>query len=101
MLISYGESKSNYELMRDYGFVVHGNPADRIHFVYECRELLKAGAQLRAPVSLDASGQGVTSMPNARHFKAHILSFGAAGSRCPCWGGSCSQGYPRHTHVFS
>jgi len=28
--ISYGESKCNYQLLRDYGFVVPGNPNDRI-----------------------------------------------------------------------
>ncbi|KXZ49958.1 hypothetical protein GPECTOR_18g116 [Gonium pectorale] len=28
--ISYGESKPNFEVMRDYGFVVPGNPNDRV-----------------------------------------------------------------------
>ncbi|KAF5833829.1 hypothetical protein DUNSADRAFT_9738 [Dunaliella salina] len=28
--ISYGEAKCNYQLLRDYGFVVPGNPNDRI-----------------------------------------------------------------------
>ena len=43
LMISYGAEKCNFELMRDYGFVLEGSPlsCDRIHFVYECQRLLR------------------------------------------------------------
>lgn len=30
--ITYGTEKTNFELMRDYGFIVPGNPNDRLDF---------------------------------------------------------------------
>lgn len=43
LLISYGADKCNFELMRDYGFVLEGSTLsrDRIHFVFECQCLLR------------------------------------------------------------
>lgn len=52
LLISYGGDKCNFELMRDYGFVLEGSTtsSDRIHFVYECQCLLRnQGADLLSP----------------------------------------------------
>ncbi|KAI8476015.1 MAG: hypothetical protein J3K34DRAFT_516927 [Monoraphidium minutum] len=31
-LITYGDGKPNAQLLRDYGFIIHGNPHDRIEF---------------------------------------------------------------------
>lgn len=43
VLISYGASKPNAELLRDYGFTVEGNPHDRVSFT---------------PLDEEASGSG-------------------------------------------
>lgn len=49
--ISYGASKSNAELLRDYGFVVPGNVNDRVSF--HAVDEVATGSQLALnPVSL-------------------------------------------------
>jgi hypothetical protein len=52
-LITYGEDKPNDELMRDYGFVVPGNPYDRLPF-------LAAMADTADPTSTSSSGAGAS-----------------------------------------
>jgi hypothetical protein len=49
LLISYGSGKSNFELMRDYGFILPCNRADMVFLVDDLKRLLYRRPDLRAP----------------------------------------------------
>lgn len=42
--ISYGSDKSNFELMRDYGFCLPDNPADMVNIVEDLQRTLSSAS---------------------------------------------------------
>eukprot|EP00892_Ulva_mutabilis_P003184 jgi/Ulvmu1/12867/UM098_0052.1 len=73
VLITYGEGKSSFDFLRDYGFVVPGSPG-RIHFVADAQHVLKRAGGDRDEWLDDAARALATAHP---YFADEVTDGGA------------------------
>lgn len=70
--ITYGTDKTNAELMRDYGFVVPGNPNDRLDFT--CTSLQQQPAVLAKPARFLFKALNAAPAPVSREQQPQLLA---------------------------
>lgn len=86
-MLATGETKCNYQLQRDYGFIVPGNPNDRIPLLHGSQPPSSASsssntAEASSSKSSISSGSGETGFSNAEASVKEVFSGHRLNGKC-------------------